>query len=95
MDNILPIGSVVLIKDGRKPVMIYGYLQQSAFAENELFDYIGVPYPEGNVNAALQFGFQTTDIKEVLFEGYRSEEFGPWEMMIRTAALRHGDEEKQ
>lgn len=93
MNNVLPIGSVVMIKEGTKPVMIYGYLQQSAFAENELFDYIGVPYPEGNVNAALQIGFQATDIKEVLFEGYRSEEFEPWEKMLQTAVLRHESEE--
>lgn len=93
MDNILPIGSVVMINGGTKPVMIYGYLQQSGLAENEMFDYIGVPYPEGNVNAALQFGFQATDIKDVLFEGYRSEEFEPWEKMLKTAVLRHESEE--
>ena len=77
MNNILPIGSVVMINGGTKPVMIYGYLQQSALAENDLFDYIGVPYPEGNV----------------LFEGYRSEEFEPWEKMLKTAVLRHESEE--
>ena len=62
--------------------------------ENGFVDYIGVPYPEGNINASLQIGFQMNDIREVLFEGYRSEEFRPFELMLKLAETRYlGSEE--
>lgn len=92
MNTILPIGSVVKIKNGTHPVMIFGYMQKSSLYPDEMVDYIGVPYPEGNVNIAAQYGFQTTDIREVLFEGYRSAEFEPWEKLLKIADARHRDE---
>ncbi len=90
---ILPVGSVVMLKNAKKPLMIFGYLQKSALFPDEIADYIGVPYPEGNLNMALQVGFKMTDIAEVLFEGYRTEEFKPWEDMLKLAAIHHGNKE--
>lgn len=78
MKNILPIGSVVRIKDLEKPVMIFGYLQKCGVEHVKIVDYIGVPYPEGNIGPYAQIGFQRFDITEVLFEGYTTEEFLPW-----------------
>ena len=89
MNTILPIGSVVMLKGGKKPVMIFGYLQQSAYYGNDVVDYIGVPYPEGNINIAAQMGFQMTDIETVLFEGYRTDAFQPWDELLTLAAARH------
>lgn len=94
MNRVLPIGSVVLIENGTKPVMIFGYLQSALSDENEMVDYVGVPYPEGNINALMQFGFQMTDIREVLFEGYRTEEFKPYEEMLKIAEARHKEAEE-
>lgn len=95
MNKILPIGSVVLIANGTKPVMIFGYLQSASDDENDMVDYVGVPYPEGNINALMQFGFQMTDIREVLFEGYRTEEFKPYEELLKRAEARHKEEENK
>lgn len=95
MNIILPIGSVVLIANGTKPVMIFGYLQSASDDENDMVDYVGVPYPEGNINALMQFGFQMTDIREVLFEGYRTEEFKPYEELLKRAEARHKEEENK
>lgn len=89
MNTILPIGSVVMLKKGTKPVMIFGYLQKSNLHPGEIADYVGVPYPEGNLHVKAQFGFQMTDIKEVLFEGYRDETFEPWEALLKLSAQRH------
>lgn len=82
MNKVLPIGSVVRLKKLEKPVMICGFLQQSAAKPGLMVDYMGVPYPQGNVNFRLQVGFQMEDIAEVLFEGYRTEEFRPIEMLL-------------
>ena len=43
MNRILPIGSVVLIDEGTKPLMIFGYLQAALQDESDTVDYIGVP----------------------------------------------------
>lgn len=89
MNTILPIGSVVLLEDISKPVMIFGYLQESLTTEKELFDYVGVPYPEGNINVGTQIGFQMTKIKEVLFEGYKTDDFRHIEELLELAEARH------
>lgn len=94
MNRILPIGSVVMLENATKPIMIFGYLQETLAVENGLFDYVGVPYPEGNVNISTQIGFQTSNITEVLFEGYRTEEFQPIEALLQLADARHVLEEE-
>ena len=89
MNTNLPIGSVVLLKNATKPIMIFGYMQKSAVVPDQMADYIGVPYPEGNLDIRAQFGFQMTDIEKVLFEGYRDESFKPWEDLLKICAQRH------
>jgi hypothetical protein len=92
MNTILPIGSVVMLKNATKPLMVFGYLQESALFPGQYADYIGVPYPEGNLNLATQIGFQMTDIDKVLFEGYRTAEFEPYAQLLELNAKRHGNE---
>ena len=87
MNRILPIGSVVMLRNAKKPVMIFGYLQQSSLHPGKIADYIGVPYPEGNLDMTMQYGFMMSDITEVLFEGYRSEDFEPWANLLEIKAL--------
>lgn len=72
--ELLPIGSVVLLKGGKKKLMIYGVMQSDK--EQNEHDYIGVLYPEGNIGPKAQFFFQHTDIDEVYFRGYEDEERG-------------------
>ena len=81
-DALLPIGSVVKIKGVSKPIMIFGFLQRSGVSHVQVVDYIGVPYPEGNIGAYAQIGFQRTDIVEVLFEGYRTPELDELEKIF-------------
>ena len=83
MNTILPIGSVVTLKNLDFPVMIFGFLQKNGFQPERYVDYIGVPYPVGNVGMEAQLGFQMEDITEVLFEGYRTEEFDFWAEVLR------------
>ena len=94
MNRILPIGSVVLLKDTSQPVMIFGYLQESLSTNKELYDYIGVPYPMGNISIKSQIGFQMTSIREVLFEGYKTEDFKPIEDLLKFAEIRHLEAEE-
>ena len=71
--ELLPIGSVVLLKDGQKRVMIYGVKQTDTSTDKE-YDYISVPYPEGNMGDESQFLFNHSDIEEIYFRGCEDEE---------------------
>ena len=66
--NLLPIGSVVLIREMQHPVIIYGILQKDV-ASGRILDYISVLWPEGNGGAGTQFMFNHEDIAKVFFKG--------------------------
>jgi len=67
----LPVGTVVKLKEVEKRVIIMGVLQQTREGDEiKVFDYIGVPYPEGYLNAQSTVLFQQTDIETVFCIGY-------------------------
>lgn len=72
--DLLPIGSVVLLKNAKKKLMIYGIKQLDTNNPEMEYDYIGVFYPEGNMGPDYQFLFNHEDIDTVFFEGYNTEE---------------------
>lgn len=71
--ELLPIGSVVLLKNGKKRVMIFG-VKQTEQSSGKEYDYISVLYPEGNMGDGGQFLFNHSDIDEVYFRGCEDEE---------------------
>ena len=66
---LLPIGSIVVLKEGYKKLMIIGRMQLQG-KEERLWDYLGVLYPEGYLGEGYKFLFNNEDIEEVVFEGY-------------------------
>lgn len=72
--DLLPIGSIVLLKNAKKNLMIYGIKQLDSQTPDIEYDYIGVLYPEGNMGKEFQFLFNHDDIDKVIFEGYHDEE---------------------
>lgn len=70
--ELLPIGSIIWLKDAKRPLMIMGIKQTDQETKKE-YDYIGVLYPEGYMGQEAQFLFQHADIDRVLFEGYKDE----------------------
>ncbi|MBO5373346.1 MAG: DUF4176 domain-containing protein [Lachnospiraceae bacterium] len=73
VEELLPIGSVIWLKEAEKALMIFGVKQSNLDTEEE-YDYIGVLYPEGNMGTESQFLFQHEDIEKVVFRGYENEE---------------------
>ena len=71
--ELLPIGSVVLLKEGTKKAMIYGIKQVDRGSGTE-YDYLGVVYPEGNMGDGTQFFFNHDTIKKVFFRGFEDDE---------------------
>ncbi|MCU9613232.1 DUF4176 domain-containing protein [Caldibacillus lycopersici] len=92
MDQLLPNGSIVLLKGGNKKLMIYGRKQLllideagNPVEEGRMFDYLGVPYPEGYISPEYSFVFNHDDIREIIFKGYENQEEAEFqEVLSRT-----------
>ena len=69
--NYYPIGTVVTLKNGNRPIMIYGrkQLQQNT---NRKWDYVACLYPEGNLGDKYNIFFQHEEIESVYFTGFQS-----------------------
>ena len=72
--ELLPIGSIVLLKDGEKRLMIDGVMQSNEGGNGEEYDYLGVLYPEGHIGDQFQYLFNHEDIDKIIFRGYEGEE---------------------
>ena len=48
-EKYLPIGTVVLLKDATKRLMITGYCSMLQTDQTKVYDYIGCLFPEGNL----------------------------------------------
>ena len=71
----LPIGSVIILKNNDKMIMITGYYSVEYARDLEIYDYSGCAYPEGVMIKSSCCSFNQSDIKEVLFEGYKTDEY--------------------
>ena len=68
--NLLPLGSVVYLKDGTKKVLIIARGLIAKRGDGVVyFDYGGVPYPEGLQDDKMAY-FQHDAIVKVVFEGF-------------------------
>lgn len=72
----LPIGSVVLLKNGIRKAMVIGIMPiiTDKTGEQRSYDYTGVIYPEGLLSIEASFVFNQDQITEVIFRGYENSE---------------------
>lgn len=75
VDEYLPIGSIVILKNGGKKLMIFGIMQSDQSEQNsQEYDYIAVPYPEGNMGQDYQYLFNAEDIDQIVSRGFEDDE---------------------
>lgn len=86
----LPIGSVVLLKNTDKRVMIYGRIVRSNDDET-IYDYVGCPYPEGAMASNDMLLFDHEQIRMVYFIGFQDLE----EIALRQILARDRDKLKE
>lgn len=67
--NMLPLGSVVLLKGGNKRVMICGRVLTRA-NDDKIYDYCACYFPEGLIGAKNLVFFDRDAIEQVFFQGY-------------------------
>ncbi len=78
MNNIgekyLPIGTVCILKEAKKRIMIIGFAAKGKETKDKLFDYIGCLYPEGVISSDKNLLFNHDQIDKVFSLGYVDEE---------------------
>ena len=74
--GMLPIGTVVLLKESTKRLMISGVAQYSVREDGskKLYDYVGVVFPEGYLSAEENYLFNQDQIEKVYFIGLQDGE---------------------
>lgn len=72
--QLLPIGTVVTLKEGKKKLMVIGVYTNNV-ASGKVYDYLGIPYPEGFINSETMFLFMHEDIETIHFLGFVDSEF--------------------
>lgn len=73
-DKYLPIGTVVLLKGGRKRAMITGFCSVAQENQEKIYDYSGCVYPEGYLSSNQVCLFDHDQIDKIFFVGYEDEE---------------------
>ena len=73
-NGLLPIGSVVLLHNSQKKVMIVGVCQHSGNDPDKIWDYTGVIFPEGFLAPDKMFMFDNEQIQQVYALGYQDAE---------------------
>lgn len=81
MKNLLPLGSVVLVKEATKSLIIVG--TRAKDDESKEYDYVACLFPEGYINSEMFFLFNHEDIDKVRFIGYIDSEVQVYEQKIR------------
>ena len=73
-DKYLPIGSVVLLKGGKKRAMITGFCSVAQENQDKIYDYSGCVYPEGYLSSNQVCLFDHDQIDKIFFTGFEDDE---------------------
>lgn len=73
-EKYLPLGSVVLLKGGKKRLMITGFCVIPETRDKKMYDYCGCLYPEGTVSSDKMALFDHDQIQKVFAIGFSDEE---------------------
>lgn len=71
--KFLPIGSIVLLKNAKKRVMVNGFCIIDEEKKN-MYDYSGCLYPEGMIDSKQNLAFNHNQIEKIFFIGYSDNE---------------------
>ena len=67
-----PIGTIIVLKEGTWPLMIYARKQKTTKKSDEIYDYVGCLYPQGYIDNNYIVFFQHEDVDTVLYTGMSS-----------------------
>lgn len=73
-EKYLPIGTVVMLKNGKKRVMIIGFCAVAEQNKEKIYDYSGCLYPEGLLSSEQVALFDHEQIEQVYHMGLENDE---------------------
>lgn len=73
-EKYLPVGTVVMLKEGTKRTMIIGFCVTPEEDKTKIYDYIGCLYPEGVLSSNQSLLFNHNQIEKVDYVGLIDEE---------------------
>ena len=92
--KFLPLGTVVLLENGGKKVVITGFCCNDSENPGEMYDYSGCVYPEGFISYDQIGLFNHDQIKEICYMGYINEEEKVFKDQLERALKLQNDENK-
>lgn len=94
-EKTLPIGSVVLLKNATKRIMIFGYCQYKLGEMNKIYDYVGCTYPEGYLSADKMVLFDHEQIQYIYALGFQNEEQFDFRRKLADALKKNEEQREQ
>ena len=71
--RVLPVGSVVLLKNANKRLMIIGYQRKKPDDDSKIYDYCACMYPEGFMSPEQAVVFDHEQIDRIIAVGLQNE----------------------
>lgn len=90
-EKFLPVGSVVLLNEATKRVMITGFYIKGNEIPDKVFDYIGCLYPEGVISTDKNLLFNHEDIKQIYAIGYSDDEEKKFKEKLKDLIEKQGE----
>ena len=94
-DKLLPVGSVVMLKNAEKSIMITGFYAASENDKEKIYDYSACLYPEGMVSSDKNLLFNHDEIEKVMYFGYSSDLDKEFKRKLNEGLNRIIDEESK
>lgn len=92
-EKYLPIGSVVLLKNAKKRIMITGFVAKSKETGDEVFDYIGCLFPEGVISSDKNLLFNHDQIDKLYYIGYSDNDEKEFKQKLKDYLEKNGIED--
>lgn len=83
-EKYLPIGTVVLLKGGKKRAMITGFCSVAQENQDKIYDYSGCVYPEGYLSSNQVCLFDHDQIEKIFFVGFEDDEEKSFKEKLNT-----------
>lgn len=73
-EKYLPVGTVVMLKGGKKRAMITGFCTVAEEDKSKVYDYTGCLYPEGVISSSQTLLFNHDQIEKIYHLGLVDDE---------------------
>lgn len=104
-EKFLPVGTVVILKNGKRELMITSYCVMPAGevydksgqidVKGQMFDYGACLYPEGLITSEQLFVFNHEQIDRICYKGYETDKQKEFSNMLKSESGRIQEEMKK